>query len=205
MMATTLKRSFMAALLAVCAALLACTLTACDSPSKEGPVSDQLTDFPVSDMSGYSCAADYKGEYRFVGMTMAEVDAKMSEGATFALFCGFDDCPWCNVMLNPLNDVATERETHIGYIDLRKNPAWETNLDLEDYDLLVERFGDALGLDDQNRKHLYAPHVFFVKDGKMVADHDGTVPSQADPAEKLTDEQLAELKAIYNDCFGKLL
>lgn len=176
--------------------VLAISLAACGGGGRSAGSS--LDAYPIADMSKYDCAADYKNDYQFVDMTVAQVAMEMDAGNSFVVYAGFDHCPWCNAMLNYLNDVAIERGIKIGYIDTRKDPSWQSNLDLADYDLFVEKFGSALPDDDEGRKHLYVPHVFFIKKGQLVDDHPGTVPSQSNSSDPLSDEQIAELRAIYN-------
>ncbi len=189
-----------------CALALALALAACAGQSTQGGSAQggqtnltSLEAYPVADMSGYDCAPGYDTAYRFRTMTVAEVAAEMDKGSTFVLYAGYNHCPWCNSMLNPLNDVATERGIDIAYIDTRADPSWQSNMDMADYDLFVECFGDVLELDDDGKKHLYVPHMFFVKDGKLVGDHPGTVSSQENSSDPLTQAQIEELKGIINE------
>ena len=189
-------------LLCACAlALAACT--------NGGPVSTEkyatLDAYPAADMSSYDCDAGYQGEYQFVNMTVKEVAAEMEAGSTFMVYAGFNKCPWCNVMLNPINDIALERGIKIAYIDTRADPSWKSNLDLLDYDLFVELFGSTLKDDDNGIPHLYVPHCFYIKDGQLVGDNSGTVPSQSSPDDPLSEEQLQEYRSIVNGHLDKIL
>ena len=182
-------------ILLICATVLA----ACSSP-KESP----LDKYPASDMSGYPCFSDYDGEFPFVDMTVKDVEAEMENKSSFVLYLGFDDCPWCNAMLPYFNEAALAEGCKVGYIDTRRNPEWQSNLDLEDYDIFVELFGEYLQLDDAGLEHLYVPHVFFIKNGKVVFEKQGTVPGQAAASDTLTKEQEEEIMKIYKDGFSSM-
>ena len=43
----------------------------------------------------------------------------------------------------------------------------------KDYDVVVNLFGQYLQYDDNGKKHLYTPHVFFIKDGDVVYEVEG--------------------------------
>ena len=192
------KNLVISALLAAFVALVA--LSSCSqAPAPREPYT-ALDAYELADMSGYDCAAGYEKDYQFVNMTVAEVAAEMDAGTSFVLYTGYNKCPWCNVILNHLNDIALERGIKIAYIDTRRDPSWKSNVDIDDYDLFIERFGSTLKLDEADKPHLYVPHIFFVKDGQLVSDYSGTVPSQENPDDTLSDEEINEfLSAIKSN------
>ena len=65
--------------------------------------------------------------------------------------------------------------------------------------------GEYEGLNDESIKRLYFPTVVFIKDGKIVGCHIGTLPSQTDQRVPLTEEQNGELINIYTDNIIKTL
>ena len=77
-------------------------------------------------------------------------------------------------------------------------------MDIYDYDIVEERFAKWLPEDDDGREHLYVPDVYFIKNGKVVARHDGVTPGADDPSNKLTSEQLEQLKKDLADEFNSL-
>ena len=161
--------------------------------------------FADADVSDYDGFKNYTRELRFKDVTVKDVDKAMKAGKSFVLYCGFKDCPWCNRVISLLNDSAIEYGTDIAYIDTRKDPSWSSNLDIDDYDVFVTYFGDYLDTDSDGKKHLYVPHVFFIKDGVVVAEHPGTVTGHENSGDELTEEQKKELKEIYSEGFKKVL
>lgn len=173
----------------------ACFLAACAGPNKS---LTSLDAYPASDMSSYDCARDYTATYQFVDMTVADIIAEMDAGSTFIVYAGYNHCPWCNSILNHLNDLAIDRDFKIGYLNTRAKAEWQSNLDITDYDVFAQRFASVLPDDDEGRKHLYVPHIFFIQKGQVVADHPGTVPSQEDSNTPLTEAQVEEFRATIS-------
>ena len=167
------------------------------------PAYSTLGAYPVSDMSGYE-AFEAGDQTVFASMTVADIAAEMKAGSTFAVFCGFADCPWCNALVPYLNDVALERGVRVGYLDTRADPAWQSNTDIADYDLFVDLFGSYLSDDDEGAPHLYTPFVIFIRGGEVADIQDGTVPSQEDAHDALSAEQEAELVQALNGKFDQL-
>ena len=187
-------------------------LTACST--KEGETKHLLDAFEASDMSGYEGLSDYSGPLPFVDVTVKDIQKLMEDKESFVLFVSFPKCPWCNAVIEQFTEVAAEESSgskgssvgkKIACLNTRKNPEWESNLEIDDYDVFVELFGDYLEYDSNNIKHLYVPHVFFIKDGEVVYEHQGAIPAMgSDPYMELTKEQNEELKNVYREGFAKM-
>lgn len=180
------------------------SLAACGCSNKTDP-SEALADFPAADISGYTGLAGYTGENPFVEVTVKDVHEMVEKKSTFALFVSYKSCPWCNAVIEELCEVAAEENIKIANIDTRKNPEWKSNLDIDDYDLFVEIFGDYLQYDTDGIKHLYVPHMFFVKDGAVVYEHQGAIPEMgSDPMTEKTPEMKEKIKEVFREGFGQL-
>lgn len=155
-----------------------------------------------SDMSGYEGFADEN--HVFYDMSVREAAEQMEKGKTFVIYFGFAKCPWCIDAVPVLNEEAKKAGMKVAYADTRRDPSWQSNLDLEDYDLLVEILGDYFEYDDNGIKHLYTPHVFFIKDGKVVSEHSGTVEGHVAYEREMTPQELEELREAYRKGFELL-
>lgn len=193
----------------IAAALLIGALTvfvACSGdsggPASEAP--DAFSGREASDVSGYAGMKNYDKDIMFVDTTVAEVAEMMDNGETFAVFASFDNCPWCNLIIPYLNDAAIDAGVHVGYINTRLKPEWSNNMDIDDYDLFVEKFGDWLSEDDDGKLHLYTPDLYFIKNGKVAAHHDGVTPGVEDPNSELTPEQEEKLRVDLKDEFAAM-
>ena len=179
-------------------ATLILTLAGC------GGQGDCLSKFEKSDMSGYDGLEGYEEELQFVDVTVKDIQAMMEAKETFAVFAGFSNCIWCNLMVSSLNDEAIKAGRLVGYLNTRAKPEWSNNLDIDDYDIFVEYFGDYLSIDDAGKPHLYTPDVYFVKNGVVVERHDGIVPGVDNPKDPLTEAQKKALADVYAQCFSAM-
>ena len=170
-------------------ALAGCTSTSVDQPVK-------------SDMSGYTTLEDEN--HVFYDLSVKQMAEKMDEKETFIVYFGFDQCAWCLEAVPILNETAKEYEMHIGYINTRANQEWKSNLDIDDYDVVVERLGEYLEYDNDGIRHLYTPHVFFIKDGQVVSDHYGSIEGHNAKEESLSEDEVNQLRDIYKEGFKEL-
>lgn len=175
-----------------------------DSGGSASETPDAFGGREASDVSGYEGMKNYDKDIMLVDTTVAEVAEMMDKGETFAVFASFDNCPWCNLIIPYLNDAAIDAGVHVGYINTRLKPEWSNNMDIDDYDLFVEKFGDWLSEDDDGKLHLYTPDLYFIKNGKVAAHHDGVTPGVEDPNSGLTPEQEEKLRADLKDEFAAM-
>ena len=120
---------------------------------------------------------------------------------TGVIYFGFSGCPWCRNMLPVLFDVATNNNIDKVYYF---NPSNIRKSDDENYQKLTNLLDNYLLENEEGKKTLYVPDVYFVKDGQIVGHHLSTVDSQIDPFVSLTEEQTNELKEIYQNLFKKI-
>lgn len=73
--------------------------------------------------------------------------------------------------------------------------------DLTDDYILEDNFGNQI---NTNKKTIFLPLVLFIKDGKIIDYHKGTVPSQEDLEKPLTEDQNNELINIYKEKISKV-
>lgn len=144
---------------------------------------------------------------------------------TGIIYFGFADCPWCRtmvpVLLKTLENMGIENLYYLNIKDIRstlslddKNKVQTDKKGTDGYYKILEALDEFLTpytltnskgkKVDTNEKRLYAPTVVFVKDGKIVGIHEGTVDSQSDPYAELTEQQTEELSNIYLDLIKKV-
>ena len=164
-----------------------------------------LKDFPDADFSGYAGLEGVEEFATYKDVTVADIAALVDAKETFVFLASFEDCPWCNAVIAELNAAAREAGIPVGSLDTRKNPAWKNNLDIDNYDLFVEYFGDYLEDDEDGRPHLYVPHIFFLCNGEVVYQHQGALAEMGnDPNMVLTDEQEEALIDIFRRGFATI-
>ncbi len=148
-----------------------------------------------SDMSTYTNFLDQE-THIYYDMTVKEMAKAMDEKRTFAVYFGYDTCEWCLDAVPVINDAAKETGFTVGYVNTRAKPSWKKNTDIDDYDLLIEKVGEYLEYDDAGIRHLYVPTVFFIKEGTVVAFHEGTLEGHNARLRAMTAEEREELRQI---------
>lgn len=148
-----------------------------------------------------------------------EIKKILTEGSGVIYF-GFPECPWCRNIINPLLNASEETEVkniyYFNAVDIRdkkhldeNNTIITDNEGTKEYEELVEILYDNLeeyeGLNDPTIKRLYFPTVVFVKDGKIISTHIGTLDDQENPFEPLNNKQKEQLKNIYKSNILKTL
>ena len=197
------RKSLFAILVAV---LLCLALSSCGGKvntslgSNVAKSNELLNEYPKSDMSGYAGLKGYEQETLFVDVTVDDIEKLMKDKASFVVYAGFSDCPWCNALIAGLNDVAQEEDIVIAYLDTRKNPEWTNNMDIDDYDKLVKYFGEWIGEDANGDKHLYVPELFFVNSGEPVFGRAGLLEGLSSPTDRMTDDQIQALNEELKAC-----
>lgn len=140
-------------------------------------------------------------------------------GKTGVIYFGFPECPWCRNMVPVLADAAKEmgidKVFYFNALDMRDKKSLDKDGKIivekkgtDEYYKLVDALGDSIGayegLNDDSIKRLYFPTVIFVKDGKIIESHIGTLDSQTDPYKVLNEKEKNELKDIYMNGFNKV-
>ena len=175
-----------------------------ENTSKSAQIKDSLASYPKADMSGYTGLEGYDKDLQFVEMSVQDIKKEMDNKGTFVFWASYSACPYCNTLIQYLNDVALDEGVKVGYLDTRKNPEWKSNMEIDDYDLFVQMFDDYLKLDENEKKHLYVPHTFFIKDGRVVYSHEGVVENLESTSEELSDENKEEVRKAVRKGFESM-
>ena len=154
----------------------------------------------IADMSGYE-ELDEKNTQVFIVSDVNDFLNRLDAGETFAAYFGFVDCPWCNDAISILNAEAESAGQKVYYINTRPNSKVSKNSEIPDYDLLVSRVGEHFGHNDEGESYLFVPFVFFVKEGKIVLTHQGTVSEYEPSIMEMTEKQVEEVRDIYRKGF----
>lgn len=110
---------------------------------------------------------------------------------TGILYFGYNTCPWCRNVAPILIETALENNEKVYYVDSKK-------LDLKKIQKELFSILDEYLMSDENgNKGLSLPDVYFIKDGKIIGHHLGTVEGYNNPYNKMTNKQKKELKDIY--------
>ena len=120
-----------------------------------------------ADMSKYKTySSDMDNMY--INYTVKQLDKDINDKKSRIVYFGFSDCPYCNDLLPILTEVNKKYNQKIYYIDTRKNKKWKSNIDIDDYDLLLDIIGEYLEKDENDILHLYTPTIIFINKGKIT-------------------------------------
>lgn len=144
------------------------------------------------------------------------------ENKTGVIYFGFSTCPWCRSMVETL--IQSVKDNSVGnfyYVDISNI---RSSYQIVDGDLveskgsdsyyklleILDEYLDEYVLEENEKeyetgeKRLYAPTVVAVKEGEIVGFHSGTVDSQKDPYQGLSEEEQKELYDIFNDMIAQM-
>ena len=154
----------------------------------------------IADMSGYG-ELNEKDTRVFIVSDVKDFLQKLDNKESFSAYFGFTDCPWCNDAISLLNAEAESAGQKVYYINTRPNSKVSKNSEIPDYDLLVSRVGEHLGLNDEGEPYLFVPFVFFVKDGEIVLTHQGTMEGYEPMIMDLPEDMKEDVRKIYREGF----
>lgn len=133
---------------------------------------------------------------------------------TGVIYLGYPECPWCRNLVPIMLSAATEAELDTIYylnikedrdllmLDSNKNIIVEKEGNKKYFQLVdaLDEILDEYVLTDNNgntvhtgNKRIFVPLLVYVKDGKIIGHHKGTIDAQDDPYVELTDRQQEEL------------
>ena len=148
----------------------------------------------------------------------AEEIIEILKSGTGIIYFGFPECPWCRNIIPLLVDVVSEYNTTFYYFngrDIRDAKHLNENNELiidkegtKEYYEILSLLGDFAseydGLNDSSIKRLYFPTIVFVKEGKIIGFHEGTIESQTNPSKELTIEQKEQITTILETAIIKM-
>jgi len=105
---------------------------------------------------------------------------------TGIVYFGYNDCPWCRNIVEPLLEVAKEENIDTIYYVNTHNIKSITN------DLYKVLNSYLKTNPETNKKRLAVPDVYFIKNGKIMMHHIGTVDSYKNPYLGMNKKQIEE-------------
>lgn len=160
----------------------------------------QGTSLVKADMSGYEGLKDE--DHVFLESNTMDFLTRYNWKETFTAYFGFDSCPWCNAVIQILDDSAKEYDQSVLYINTRANGE-ANNMEIPNYEDLVDQIGQYFPYDADGKRHLYTPFVIFVKNGEVVYTF-GTLDDYEDASQEMTQEQKERQKEAYEKGFRLL-
>ena len=116
---------------------------------------------------------------------------------TGVIYFGFPSCPWCRNIVPVLLDVLDKNNETLNYVNIR-------NLSNDNYLKVKELLNEYLTVESNGERIFYFPDVYFVKDGKIIGHHIGSVKTQTNPNVSMDKKQKKELSNIYKELLKEM-
>lgn len=148
-----------------------------------------------------------------VKYTSPKEATKMLKSGTGLIYFGFNNCSWCRTLVSILTDVAIKKGEKVNYVDItdirssfiiEDGKLSKNKKGTKDYYNILEELAEYLDdyyLEDEvgnkydtEEKRLYAPTLVAVNKGKITGIHVGTVSTQQNGYDKLTNDEIKELE-----------
>jgi len=118
---------------------------------------------------------------------------KLESKESTVIYFGYSDCPWCRSIISTLTDVVIENNIdNFYYVNVKK-------IDKSTVNKIKIKLNDYLEENDNGIKTLYVPDVYFIKDGDIKYHYLSNIDSVKNPYKKMNEEQIKELKDIYQN------
>ena len=124
------------------------------------------SDWKLADMSGYTYLTE-ENEV-FLTSSLSQVKEKKDNGETFAVYFGFDTCPYCNQFMPIFHSFMLSENLYCDYVDTNA-PTVEGS---EESAFMVDDVGklgeNLLTEDDEGNTHFYVPCVMVFRNGSLI-------------------------------------
>lgn len=143
----------------------------------------------LADMSGYQNLKSTG--HMFKGTTVSELKRTIDEKGYGVFVLSRTSCSHCQLAMQYLNEVASNLDVYIYYIDAESDiyPILGT----DNYDVLFEVLEPVLEKDEDGEKTIQTPDVFTIVNGEITANQIGTTWTGSN----YSDEDVAKLEEVY--------
>lgn len=170
-------------------------LTGCGQAATAGPETPAATGCGENSVA---CEADYQADSQMTELSFQEALDQIKDGGSGVYYFGFADCPWCQEAVPVLQEEAAETDSQIYYVKTRDEDHNRLYTD-EQREEIRPYIEDYMQEDDDGVLSLYVPLVINVRDGKVVAGHQGTVEGHDARERQMTEEEQDELRQTYRN------
>ena len=150
----------------------------------------------VSDMSGYGIE-----DGNFYDISISETLSFFDTDTTTIIYLGRDNCDWCLELIPVLDEIINEKEMKVYYLDILAQGEDE----LARLSELAERCRDYVEIDEEGDPVLRAPSILYIREGKLIMFHEGTVNTHDARERRMTEKELERLRFNLRREFDSLL
>lgn len=152
-----------------------------------------------ADMSEYTTLQDK--DHVFKEITFAFSDELLQEEKfSGIIYYGYPNCPWCNEAVPLMNEIAKKYDQSIFYVNKKSQDSLDHPEEEEQAVALLSK-EITLEKDEEGNPHLYVPEVVVIKNGKITSHHMGTVDGHDAHERVMNEEEINQLRVIYETMF----
>ena len=174
-------------------ALIVVLLTGCQ---KKNTVEYDQPTGQLSDMSGYGIE-----DGNFYDITVLELLEIFNNNKTVIVYMGRTNCEWCQALMPYLNEISTENELKLYYLDILA----QDDDNMAHIDEVAEKCREFVEIDSEGAPILRVPSVLYIQEGKVVNFHEGTVNTHDATAREMTEKEVERLKYNLRKEFDSVL
>ena len=139
----------------------------------------------LSDMRLYDVA-----DGQFYDIAVDEILTLIEEGRTAIVYMGHATCNWCQALVPVLDEVSREKDMKMYYMNFDSRVNYDN---AEGIFRIVDMLTEA-GLNDAGDEDtFYFPTILYIRQGKIINAHQGTVNGHDADVAPLSEKQRARL------------
>ncbi len=189
--------------------LMGCASSTSSSTSSVTSTTEETEKLTITNDVELTAVKSNLSDYKWVGSEVGDFEETslketirlFDEKGSAVVYYGYPGCQWCERALPELNKVVLKLGVPVYYVNASVSPAEE------DYERIVECFGDALRMDEETgERAMYVPFVVGIKNGEVVGSHTSLLDSFTieNESSQMNDSQKQELQDIYTEIIEKV-
>ena len=153
-----------------------------------------------------ACIVGEEKESGFQDMTVDESIAFFENEQTGIIYFGFPGCPWCDEVVDILEEVSQETQIPIHYVRTRKGKEenFEHTYSQSQKEEWMRYISSYMSDNEEGIPTLYVPLVVCVENGIAISAHVGTVEDHDAHERLMSEQEIKEVRNIYKKMFNKL-
>lgn len=144
-------------------------------------------------MSGYK--GFDKKDHHFTTKDYTDIIDDITSYTPGIYYLGFKECPWCISLVPVFEEVATDQDRTITYLNTRDEAYVNDKKEIERLNSFIATLPKELQNDGK------VPFIISISKDKNVMTHLGTAPNHDAPSTEMTESQVSYLKARLVELF----
>lgn len=136
-----------------------------------------------------------KTDHHFVTKDYVEIINDITSYKPGIYYMGFKECPWCIALVPVFEEVATDFDSEIVYLNTRDDKYSKDTQEMERLNAFITSLPKELQNDGK------VPFIISISKSGEIKTHLGTAPNHEAPNQAMTESQVSYLKARLTELF----